>query len=343
MKNAEQAAAHPAAQPESRPASQAARMPGLDFAKGALVLIMVLYHWTNYFFQVDDSLFRYVRFLTPSFIFITGFLIGQVYLPRASSVHIPSRLASRGLKLLAIAACLNLALHAVQGSVQTRTSGESLGSLALAFFAGTAPVAFSILVPIAYLLLSSAGLFIARRSYRGAFHVASTVLIVTAIVLEWNQRGNGYVEVVSIGMLGVSVGHVPIRKLDGLIRQPLTMFAAYAAYVAAVAMWNVWYWVQIAGVCVNVALLYWLGEAGKDSSVSRLIARVGGYSLFGYIAQIAILQVLRAGLRPLGPGLGVGLTALVLGMICTVLSVEILDWTRHRVTSVNRLYSAVFA
>src|SRR4051812_8978697 len=56
------------------------RVPALDFTKGALVLIMVLYHWMNYFIRADGDVYKYLRFLTPSFIFITGFLVSQVYL-----------------------------------------------------------------------------------------------------------------------------------------------------------------------------------------------------------------------------------------------------------------------
>src|ERR1700726_2047192 len=59
-----------------------ARISALDFTKGALVLIMVLYHWLNYFVASDGFFYRYLRFLTPSFIFIAGFLISNVYLSR---------------------------------------------------------------------------------------------------------------------------------------------------------------------------------------------------------------------------------------------------------------------
>src|ERR1700691_3958535 len=70
------------------------RIPALDFTKGALVLVMVLYHWMNYFVMADGSIYKYLRFLTPSFIFITGFLISQVYLSKyqASRSHVPGRL-----------------------------------------------------------------------------------------------------------------------------------------------------------------------------------------------------------------------------------------------------------
>src|SRR5271166_4503527 len=62
--------------------SKPKRISALDFTKGALVLIMVLYHWVNYFIGLQWPYYRYLRFLTPSFIFVTGFMISNVYLSK---------------------------------------------------------------------------------------------------------------------------------------------------------------------------------------------------------------------------------------------------------------------
>src|SRR5579872_3641096 len=62
--------------------SEAPRDMAIDFTKGALVLFMVLYHWLNYFFGPHGQYYDYLRFLTPSFIFITGFMISQIQLRR---------------------------------------------------------------------------------------------------------------------------------------------------------------------------------------------------------------------------------------------------------------------
>src|SRR5271163_912176 len=90
---------------------KAQRISGLDFTKGALVLIMVLYHWINYFIGPQWEYYQYLRFLTPSFIFITGFMISNVYLSKydAADPRLPKRLFTRGLKLLAIFVALNVA------------------------------------------------------------------------------------------------------------------------------------------------------------------------------------------------------------------------------------------
>ena len=95
------------------PKTKPPRIPALDFTKGTLVLIMVLYHWMNYFVAVDGTAYKYLRFLTPSFTFITGFLISSVYLSRAdeSRQRTPKRLLLRGLKLFCIVLLLNLAVY----------------------------------------------------------------------------------------------------------------------------------------------------------------------------------------------------------------------------------------
>src|SRR5947209_8358962 len=87
------------------------RNPALDFTKGALVLIMVLYHWINYFIGPQWEYYQYLRFLTPSFIFITGFMISNVYLSKYETAgpRLSKRLFTRGLKLMAIFLALNVA------------------------------------------------------------------------------------------------------------------------------------------------------------------------------------------------------------------------------------------
>src|SRR5580698_1782355 len=91
------------------PSVKATRLPALDFTKGVLVLIMVLYHWINYFVGIDWPYYRYLRFLTPSFIFVTGFLIAKVYLSRVSqNAGVSKRLIVRAGKLLALFVVLNL-------------------------------------------------------------------------------------------------------------------------------------------------------------------------------------------------------------------------------------------
>ena len=87
------------------------RISALDFTKGALVLIMVLYHWINHSIGPQWGYYQYLRSLTPSFIFITGFMISNVYLSKydPADPRLAKRLFTRGLKLITIFVCLNMA------------------------------------------------------------------------------------------------------------------------------------------------------------------------------------------------------------------------------------------
>src|SRR5215475_549582 len=83
---------------------RSSRNAALDYTKGALVLIMVLYHWLNYFYVTQADIFRYLRFLKTLFIFIAGFLISNIYLSKYGvfDPQLPPRLIERGLKIIAV-------------------------------------------------------------------------------------------------------------------------------------------------------------------------------------------------------------------------------------------------
>lgn len=336
----------PAAEPGIALAKKSKRIPALDFTKGALVLVMVLYHWMNYFVMADGSVYKYLRFLTPSFIFIAGFLISQVYLSKykSSGLHIPGRLLLRGFKLLAIVVCLNLA----QGTARVRALEASVGDwsasdIAAAYLTGIARVAFSVLVPIAYLLILSAGLLVLSRYYRNIFHVASAVSVACALLLELRGIRSGYLQLVSIGMLGVSVGYIPMDRINRLVKRPLAIFVAYLVYLAAITFWDDSYLLQIVGVSLSLAIIYWIGlECSEASRIGKVVTLLGQYSLFAYIAQIVILQVLRRSVGPLDVSVVVAVAAFMLCVACTIVSVEVLDRARVKVAGVNKAYTAVF-
>jgi peptidoglycan/LPS O-acetylase OafA/YrhL len=330
---------------EIAPTKESNRIPALDFTKGTLVLIMVLYHWMNYFVKADGSIYRYLRFLTPSFIFITGFLISTVYLHRyrPSGLRVPRRLMVRGIKLLTIVLCLNVAQSAAHlKGFETRVSDWTIRHILAAYLTGIAPVAFSVLVPIAYLLILSAGLLVVARHYRHTYHVISGVSVGSALLLELNGIQSDYLQLVSIGMLGISVGYIPIDRINSFVKRSLAIFLMYLAYLFAITLWDAIYVLQIVGVCLSLAVIYRIGVAHSETSrIRKIVILLGQYSLFGYIAQIVILQSLRRSWLPLSAGIGVSGGAFVVGIACTILSVVVLDRARV-MNGVNKLYTTVF-
>jgi hypothetical protein len=329
------------------------RIPALDFTKGALVLVMVLYHWINYFFGVHDN--RYLRFLTPSFIFITGFLISNVYLSKygAADPKLPKRLAVRGLKILAVFALLNVTRTLlVRGPVVGQSSDYPWTQRLLDIYVtgsgvggGQAKaVAFFILVPISYLLILSALLIFAVRFYRYTFHVVFLLFLVAIAVLGYQDIQSPNLELLTMGLLGVIAGYAPIEKVDHFVRHPYLLVAAYLLYLAAITVWSVPFALQIAGVCLSLMIIYLLGQGnGEPGRVRASILLLGKYSLVGYIAQIAILQVLRLGLNRISSEAVVLASSFVLAFALTIASVAVLDRTRAQSATMDKLYKAVFA
>jgi peptidoglycan/LPS O-acetylase OafA/YrhL len=333
------------------------RIAALDFTKGALVLIMVLYHWLNYFYRSPADVYRYLRFLTPSFIMITGFLISSVYLSKygVTNPQLPGRLFERGLKILAVFFGLNI-LRALllpgAARAQLIESHSSLSSLGRIYFLGAdlgagdgKSVAFFILVPIGYLLILSAALLPGARRFRYVFHAAFLAALAGVFVLDHYRIPSTNLQLLTIGLLGVLLGYFPMEKIDRFVAHPFWVCVAYALYVAAITRWNVLFSLQLVGVCLSLIILYLIGKAaGSMGVLGRLIVFLGLYSLVGYIAQIAILQGLYVAFRHSELDThSVQTLTFIAAVVLTILAVGLTDWTRKHNATADRLYKAVFA
>jgi|ERR1700733_1939761 len=331
------------------------RIPALDFTKGALVLIMVLYHWINYFIGNQWGYYRYLRFLTPSFIFITGFMISNVYLSKyvAADPRLSKRLFTRGIKLMAVFVVLNLFRILVIPLLGTGVFVKNildLGNLFAVFVSGNLPitsgklVSFSILVPISYLLMFSGALMIPYRLYRYTFHLVCALLLLCILIIGLAGARSYNLEFVAIGMLGAVTGFLPIKAINDFVRHPYALALSYVCYTTAITFWNVPFLLLVVGVFLSLAVIYLVGASGRESEIIRSkVVLLGKYSLFGYISQIAILQILTAGFRRVNLGsaaLGISFFA---AFALTIVSVKVMDSARSRTASVDRVYKAVFA
>jgi peptidoglycan/LPS O-acetylase OafA/YrhL len=334
------------------------RNPALDFTKGALVLIMVLYHWLNYFVGSQGDIYKYLRFLTPSFIFITGFLVSNVYLSRYGTPdpRLARRLAERSLKVFGVFLALNV-LRALLLSAASRTQllaqFASVRSLVDVYVIGNVfvgagqakAVAFFVLVPIAYLLMLSAALLIVCHYFRYAFYAACGLGLAGIAVLQHYGLQSANLELLTIGLLAVICGYVPIGKINGFVRHPHWLLLAYLGYLGMLNIWNVIYPVQVVGVFLSVMLIYLAGDAkGEPGRARRVVLLLGKYSLFGYIAQIAILQVLHQvlGRSSLGEWAILGVS-FVAAFALTILAVQLTDRARAGSPAIDRIYKVVFA
>jgi hypothetical protein len=91
-------------------------------------------------------------------------------------------------------------------------------------------------------------------------------------------------------------------------------------------------------------LIYMLGTKNAESGkLRRHIILLGKYSLFGYLAQIAVLQFIFRGLQHIDLGASELAISLIGAVALTVLAVEAVDRARARSTTLDGLYVAVFA
>lgn len=335
--------------------AKAQRVPEFDFTKGVLVLFMVLYHWLNYFIGLDGDIYKYLMFLTPSFIFITGFLISHVSISKytADPSKLSKRLAIRGLKLLVIFVALNIAIALLfpGSSIRTATfshlSPETINDIFVegraAAGSGAGKLAsFTILVPIGYLLIVSALLLNWVKAFRYVFHAACAVALVAALVLNVLGVPNGILELLSIGLLGVVFGYAPDVKIAKLSSRAYLIVFAYAAYVAAITVLAVPFALRIVGVCLTLALIYIIG-ARLTGPLREHVLTLGRYSLLAYILQIAILQILHKTANHLSPSSWILPVSLLAGFVLTMVCVEIVDRTRPKSAVVDNFYKVVFA
>jgi hypothetical protein len=327
---------------------KATRNEALDFTKGALVLLMVLYHWLNYFVVVQWDVYRYLRFLTPSFIFITGFLVVHAYVSKYSldDPRLYFRLITRGAKLLLLFSVLNLVANLV---LKENYGGTPVGVRSFIqsaygiYVEGTSKAAFVALVPIAYFLLLSPLFLLIAKGLRVPLIWSGVVAVLLAIIADQLHVKNVNLQLISIAVLGMGLGTLPIEWINGLSAHPIRQLIAYAAYIAAISFWNILFPLQVIGVCLSVLLIYTAGVRAPSTSVRRITVQLGKYSLFGYIAHLVILQGLRFGFRRFDLSPAVVLVPFAIALVLTVAVVALVSAVRGRSGAVDRLYRVVFA
>ena len=199
------------------------------------------------------------------------------------------------------------------------------------------------LVPIAYLLILSAGLVALTNRGRQAFHYMLLVLIALVALSYAFGMVSSYFDLLLIGVLGVVTGFAEREQIAVVLGRPYVLLLFYCCYLAVITIWNVTLPLQVASVILTTALLYIAGSGKAPGRAWSLTVLLGKYSLLGYIAQIAILQGLKRISWLLQHGLGVLLASLLLGTLLTLMTAEVTDFARRRSTLADRLYRLVFA
>jgi hypothetical protein len=212
------------------------------------------------------------------------------------------------------------------------------------YITGNGRAAFDVLVPIGYFLLLAPCLLMATSRFALIPHAVAGTVFVAVLVASSRGMTTGNLELLAIGVFGMTAGTVPFVTINEALRRPSLIVVAYAGYLIAITVWNVRFFLQVGGVCLSLMLIYLMGvRLGANGGGQRLIIELGKYSLFAYIAQVVLLQMLRraiGGVELHAIGLLLSLTA---SLVLTTLSVELLSAARARSVTVDRLYRAIFA
>lgn len=320
----------------------------LDFLKGVLVIVMVLYHAMNVYADAEPGAYSYIRFVSGSFVFVSGYFLPAFYAARfrLSPWETSKRLLQRGLKLVLLFSLLNgLILLTGVGNPhkQIAASGDHWDRLAAIYGIGApGAAAFQILLPIAYVLLLAPA-FLGLARYRFGLIAAGF-----GGALGWSLTGTESVNLGMgvVGLIGLFLGMAatPLERLFGFPGKAL-LLAGIAGTMALMEFFDRNALTYAIGVTLMVMLLYALARrlalTGSPSAVAILL---GKYSLLGYIAQIVLLQVssrLLGGPRwPLGVEIAaiVAATVTALTLLCSAL-----HHARRRSTWVDRGYRLVFS
>src|SRR5581483_6481535 len=239
-------------------ARSSTRIEALDWTKGALIVCMVIYHAINYS-AFRPLAFRFLAFLPPSFIFITGFLVGQVYAAKydLGTWKPYARLAIRGIKLLLLFTFLNFARcvlleHSLVGGVDNFSA--RLNSIYLSGN-GRAGI-FEVLLPIAYFLLLAPALLWFRSRIRGSTILCATAVFCLCQALEMNGQPLKNVDLLSVGVIGMAFGLVRIQTIDSLATKWFLVLFFYLLYRLCSYFYGETYPVQTFAAAVSVLLLY---------------------------------------------------------------------------------------
>jgi hypothetical protein len=309
-----------------------------------------LYHWINYFIGLQGDIYRYLRFITPSFIFIAGFLIANIYPVKYGwgSPQASKRLFIRGFKLLGLFMILNVTANLIfannyRGAMPGIDS--FLHDASGIYLSGNAKSSFWVLVPISYLMLISAAIFIMGNASKYVLLPLCVFLLVCVALLNMYGLSSANLELMTVGLLGMVVGLFPIQTINKWAQRYYIVGGLNAAYILAIMIWNVTYYLQVVGVCLSLMIIYSIGM--KDvlwSSIQNQIYLLGEYSLFAYIAQIGLLQLLYRGFPFLHlQVMGVWVLSLIGAVTLTVMTVRMTHWSRGKSPFIDRMYKIAFS
>ena len=325
---------------------QTNRDTALDFVKGFLVEIMVIYHILNYFLSIRPSVLLYINFVTGSFVFITGYLISSIYSKKYKNDLQKQffRLFFRGGKLLSIFLMINIAIYSM---ALTNYNGykfkitELFSNIGSIFLAGSAKIsAFELLVPIAYTLIASSLLVVIKKQ---TLVISFTITLLLCASFFINQDTFFNLYYICIGLSGVAIGFFAkhIRLYSVTIWARVLSIVPVITYYLLIHTWvreNIlFYFFGI--ISVLFCIYSFASLLTSKNFLVNIFDLFGKYTLICYLSQILFLQLLN---RSIG---GTGPTAILLcvAFITTNLFLYVLCLLIKRLCFTNRYFDKVYS
>ena len=320
------------------------RNSAIDFTKGVLVILMVLYHCLNYL-DYGTIPHDYMSFLPPSFLLITGIIISRIYLPRMKKNEISTskRLAIRFLKLFFIFSFLNIIARIFFNRNQYGLS-LSLES----FFANwyniyilgsPKEVAFDVLLPISYTILISIILLKLGKEKSSIILMVSVILLTLCFILDKIGYLYDNFSLASFGFTGMAIGLINYTKINDLSKYWSTAILLLIIQITCTVVIFDSYFKQVILTVISVALFYVVGtKINLKHTLTAQTVLLGQYSLLSYIVQILYIQFYNVVNNMLGSkktGLII-LTASVLFL--TWITVFITRYLREKFKKIDGLY-----
>ncbi len=325
------------------------RIVTIDFTKGALVLLMVVYHSLNYL-QSGTLSHDFLAFVPPSFIMITGFIVSHMYMRKyeGNLKAVGLRLGVRSMKIFLLFIALNAAARLVWSvnHYGVAIQFENLKHEFVQMFLVGAPwlSAFDILLPISY-TLAAAVIVVRVQSILPSFPlVLASAVFLLCTYMENFSMSLYNLNMLSAGFIGMAAGLLP-QGILGRIRPPWAFVAAVLVlYVVVIRFFEDYYYTQmLVTVLALVAILSTGSRVNPASMLTRQVTTLGRYSLLSYIAQIFFLQLLKPAAAAFNVHAVHPLALISIVMVLTWISALITDFARQRLRYIDVLYKAVFA
>jgi fucose 4-O-acetylase-like acetyltransferase len=315
---------------------------------------MVAYHTLNYFLDGYHILYAYIGYVTQAFIFYSGFVSGTVYFNKliADKKAVYKRLIVRGCKIILLFFIINLLIHALfQNNLNNKDFGLHLflNNITTVFLTGSDKIArFAILLPIGYVLLLSPVLI---SLHRYKYYAFTTIIVFWLLADLMDVRGFFNLNCILTGIAGVFGGLIYNDQYKRLnIKQ--VRFAAVAIVLIFLFIFipfysdprshYISYFLYIIVIVYNMHLL--TGFFNPTGLLTRHVLKFGQYSLYLYLAQIFILQIIK---KILGFNLSsVSVIHFLLFIFVTLTLVGLCyltDFLRNRFSILDKIYRFVFA